>query len=120
MAQEGCISCKLEKRNEKVWNLHSIVATLNLDQDVAKKGGEISIAGHNVAKSVEMIMSRYGSLISNPSTSYKSREETSPKNESNLKCVWAQKTSISEKKDPLGFIQKLVSIPLEKVEKMIV
>ena len=34
---EGCISCKQEKRNEKVWNLRSIMANLNLGQDVAKE-----------------------------------------------------------------------------------
>ena len=34
---DGCISCKQEKRNEKVLNLHAIVANLNLGQDVANK-----------------------------------------------------------------------------------
>ena len=34
---EGCISCPQEKRNEKVWNLLSIVANFNLGEDVANK-----------------------------------------------------------------------------------
>ena len=34
---EGCISCYQEKRNEKIWNKHSIMANLNFVQDVAIK-----------------------------------------------------------------------------------
>ena len=45
---ESCISCQQEKRNEKVWNLHSIMANLNLGQDVANKREKIGIACHNV------------------------------------------------------------------------
>ena len=36
---EGCISCYQEIRNENVWNMHSIMANLNLGQDVANKRG---------------------------------------------------------------------------------
>ena len=34
---EGCIICQQEKRNEKVQNMRSIMANLNLGQDVAIK-----------------------------------------------------------------------------------
>ena len=34
---EGCISWRQEKRNEKVYNMHSIMTNLNLGQDVANK-----------------------------------------------------------------------------------
>ena len=34
---EGCIICWQENRNEKVYNIHSIVASPNIGQDVANK-----------------------------------------------------------------------------------
>ena len=34
---EGCISCYQEKRNKKVESMHSIMANLNIGQDVANK-----------------------------------------------------------------------------------
>ena len=33
--EQGCIGCLQEKRSEKILNIHSIMANLNLGQDVA-------------------------------------------------------------------------------------
>ena len=63
---EGCISCLQEKRNDQFQNMNSIMANLNLGQDVANKRERKWIAAHIVAKSYSLY--RYFSLINiNPS-----------------------------------------------------
>ena len=48
---EGCIGCYQEKCNEKVYNMHTIMVILNLDQDVANRGERKQTGAHIVAKS---------------------------------------------------------------------
>ena len=64
---EGCISCYQEKRNDKVKDMHLVMARLNSDQDVANNRERKQTAAHIVAKSYPIQqtveMCRYGSLI---------------------------------------------------------
>ena len=61
----------VNKRNETrkfTQNIHSIMANLNLGQDVAKKRGRKQATAHIVANSYPVSLRRYGSPIkTNPS-----------------------------------------------------
>ena len=64
---ESCISCSEEKRNEKIQYTHSIMANLNLGQNVANNSeNRKQTAAHIVAKSYPLWQAvgihRYGSL----------------------------------------------------------
>ena len=64
----GCMSCWQEKRNEKIQNMHSVMANLNLGQDMTNKiEREYILPTYIVAKSYALLdvvwMLRYSSLI---------------------------------------------------------